>query len=71
LDTKNQAGHSSSLALLLAMFQIKGRRITAVDGSVTCGTSDNDTPIFNTGIDYVGPFEIKGGNTRRKTTTKC
>jgi hypothetical protein len=26
---------------------------------------------LNTGIDYVGPFEIKSGNTRSKTTTKC
>jgi len=28
-------------------------------------------PFINAGIDYVGPFEIKCGNTRRKTTTKC
>ena len=28
-------------------------------------------PFLNAGIDYVGPFEIKGGNTRNKTTTKC
>ena len=28
-------------------------------------------PFLNVGIDYVGPFEIKSGNTRTKTTTKC
>jgi len=28
-------------------------------------------PFLNAGTDYVGPFEIKGGNTRNKTTTKC
>jgi hypothetical protein len=28
-------------------------------------------PFLNAGIDYVGPFEIKYGNTRSKTTTKC
>ena len=28
-------------------------------------------PFINAGIDYVGPFEIKSGNTRSKTTTKC
>ena len=28
-------------------------------------------PFVNAGIDYVGPFEIKSGNTRSKTTTKC
>jgi len=27
--------------------------------------------FLNTGIDYVGPFGIKRGNTRTKTTTKC
>jgi len=28
-------------------------------------------PFVNAGTDYVGPFEIKSGNTRSKTTTKC
>ena len=28
-------------------------------------------PFLNAGIDYVGPFEIKGGNTRSKTSTEC
>ena len=28
-------------------------------------------PLLNAGIDCVGPFELRGGNTRRKTTTKC
>ena len=28
-------------------------------------------PFLNAGIDYVGPFEIKSGNTRSKTTIKC
>ena len=27
--------------------------------------------FVNAGIDYVGPFELKSGNTRSKTTTKC
>jgi hypothetical protein len=28
-------------------------------------------PFLNSGTDYEGPFEIKSGNTRSKTTTKC
>jgi hypothetical protein len=28
-------------------------------------------PFLNTGIDYVGPFEIQSANTTDKTTTKC
>jgi hypothetical protein len=28
-------------------------------------------PFLNAGLGYVGPFEIKCGNTRSKTTTKC
>jgi len=28
-------------------------------------------PFVNAGIDYVGPFEIKSGNTGSRTTTKC
>jgi len=28
-------------------------------------------PFLNAETDYVGPFEIKSGNTRSKTTTKC
>jgi len=28
-------------------------------------------PFLNAGTDYVGPFEIKSGNTRNKTTSKC
>jgi hypothetical protein len=27
--------------------------------------------FLNAGIHYVGTFDIKGGNTRSKTTTKC
>jgi hypothetical protein len=53
------------------MFQVKSCSIKATDGSVTYGKSDSGTPIFKWGIDYVGPFEIKSGNTRSKTTTKC
>ena len=46
------------------MFQVEGCSITEADGSVACS-------FLNAGIGYVGPFEIKGGNTRSKTTTKC
>jgi len=28
-------------------------------------------PFVNAGLNYVGPFEIKSGNTSSKTTTKC
>ena len=28
-------------------------------------------PFVNAGIDCVGPFEIKSGNTRSKTATEC
>jgi hypothetical protein len=28
-------------------------------------------PFLNAGIDYAGPFEIKSGNMKSKTATKC
>ena len=32
----------------------------------------NQSPIFlNTGVDYAGPFQLKQGNPRRPTVTKC
>jgi hypothetical protein len=49
LDIKNEASHSSSVALLFAMFQVKGSSITAADGSVTFGKSNSGMPIFKCG----------------------
>jgi hypothetical protein len=70
----NKASHSSSVASLFAMFQVKGSSITTADGSVLQLPLARVTvvrPFLNAGIDYVGPFEIKSGNIRSKTTTKC
>jgi hypothetical protein len=53
------------------MFQVKGSSITGADGSVTFGKCNSGTSILNAGVDYLGPFEIKSGNTRRKITAKC
>jgi hypothetical protein len=62
LVTKNEVSHLSSVASLLAMFQIKGSSIR-VDGSVTL-TQLTVTHLFvNTGTDYVGPFGVISGNT--------
>ena len=70
LVTKNEVSHLSSVVSLLAMFQIKGSSIT-VDGSVTLARVTVTHPFVNTGKVYVGPFEIKIGNTGWKTTTNC
>ena len=40
-------------------------------GQLPVATVTVSRPCVNGGIDYVGPFEIKSGNTRSKTTTKC
>jgi hypothetical protein len=61
LVTKNEVSHLSSVASLLAMFQIKGSGRT-VNGSVTLAQVTVTHPFVNTGRDYVGPFEIKSGN---------
>jgi len=54
------------------MFQVKGSSsITTADGHLHLATVRVPRPFVNAGIDYVGPFEIKSGNTRSKTTTKC
>ena len=58
LVTKNEVSHLSSVASLLAMFQIRGSSIT-VDGSVTLAQVTVTNAFVNTGTDYVGPFEIK------------
>lgn len=68
--TKNEVSHLSSVASLLAMFQIKGSIIT-VDGSVTLARVTVTHPFVNNGTDYVGPFFIKSSNTGWKTTTNC
>lgn len=58
LVTKNEVSHLSSVASLLAMFQIKGSSITG-DGSVILVQVTVIHPFVNTGADFVGPFEIK------------
>jgi hypothetical protein len=70
LVTKNEVSHLSSVASLLAMFQIKGSSIT-VDGSFTLAQVTVIHPFVNTGADYVGPFEVNSCNTGWKTTTNC
>jgi hypothetical protein len=55
---KNELSHLSSVASLLAMFQIKGSSIR-VDGSVTLSHLTVTHTFANTGTDYVGPFGVK------------
>ena len=71
MDTEYEASHSSSVTSLFAMFQVKGSSITAADGQLLLARVTVSCLFVNAGIDYVGTFEIKSGNIRSKTTTKC
>jgi len=68
---ENEASHSSSVALLFAMLQVKAATLQQLMGQLPLERVTVARPFLNAGIDYVGPFEIKSGNIRSKTTTKC
>jgi len=71
LDTENEASHSTMLYRCLPCFKLK--KATASQqlmGQLPLARVTVACPFVNAGIYYVGPFEIKSGNTRSKTTTK-
>jgi hypothetical protein len=71
LDTKHEASYSTSVASLFAVFQVKAVASQQLMGQLPLARVTVACPFVNVGIDYVGPFEIKSGNTRSKTITKC
>jgi len=55
----------------LAGFKLKAAASQQLMGQLPLARVTVSHPFINAGIDYVGPFEIKSGNIRSKTTTKC
>jgi len=55
----------------LPCFKLKAAASQQLTGQLPLARVTVARPFVNVGIDYVGPFEIKSGNTRSKTTTKC
>ena len=55
----------------LPCFKLKSAASQQLMGQLPLARITVSRPFANAGIDYVGPFEIKSGNTRSKTTTKC
>jgi hypothetical protein len=56
----------------LPCFKLKAAASKQLMGQLPFARVTVARPFLNAGIDYyVGPFEIKSGNTRSKTTTKC
>jgi len=56
---------------LLAFSKLKAAASQQLMGQLPLAGVTVAHPFLNAGINYVGPFEIKGGNTRSKTITKC
>jgi len=55
----------------LPCFKLKAAASQQLMGQLPLARVTVARPFINAEIDYVGPFEIKSGNTRSKTTTKC
>ena len=55
----------------LPCFKLKAAASQQLMGQLPLTRITVSRPFLNAGMDYVGPFEIKVGNTRSKTTTKC
>ena len=55
----------------LPCFKLKAAAWQQLMGQLPLARVTVSRPFVNSEIDYVGPFEIKSGNTRNKTTTKC
>jgi hypothetical protein len=55
----------------LPCFKLKAAASQQLMGQLPLARVTVARPFLNSGIDYVGQFEIKSGNTRCKTTTKC
>jgi len=55
----------------LACFNLKAAASQQLMGQLPLARVTVSRPFVNAGVEYVGPFEIKSGNTRSITTTKC
>jgi len=55
----------------LQWFNLKAAASQQLMGQLPLAKVTVARPFLNAGIDYVCPFEIESGNTRRKSTTKC
>ena len=55
----------------LACFKLKAAASQQLIGQLPFARVTAARPYLNTGIDLVGPFEIKSEITRGTTTTKC
>jgi hypothetical protein len=53
------------------MLQVKAATLQQLMGQLLLARVTVACPFLNAGVDYVGPFEIKSGNIKSKTTTKC
>ena len=52
-------------------FKLKSIASRQLMGQLPLARVTASRPFVNSGVDYVGPFEIKSGTSRSKTTTKC
>ena len=55
----------------LPCFNLQSIATRQLTGQLPLARVTASRPFVNSGVDYVGPFEIKSGTTRSKTTTEC
>lgn len=52
-------------------FRMRASSTNQLMGQLPKDRVQSGRPFMNTGVDYAGPFTIKGGSVRSKSTTKC
>ena len=71
MDTGNAQVICPVLQRCLPCFKLKAAASQQLMCQLPLAIVTMTRSFLNAEVNYVGPFEIKSGNTRRKTTTKC